>query len=117
MNRALAAHRRCSRWLKSVSNGRAELGATVSSVIMASFRGNSWVAQVYEKAVNENDIINYIKNIKLSGCKISNKVVVALAGIDENAKLIAKELKISIWDNSVTNRLLNSYGMKRMITL
>ena len=88
-----------------------------SSIIMASFRGNSWAAEVYERAVNENDIINYIKNIKVSGCKISNKVVIALAGIDENAKLIAKELKISIWDNSVANRLLNSYGIKRIIAL
>ncbi len=87
------------------------------SIITASFRGNSWAIQVYERAVNENDIINYIKNIKLSGCKVSNKVIVALAGMDENAKLIAKELKISIWDNSVANRLLSSYGMKRMIAL
>lgn len=88
-----------------------------SSVIMASFRGNSWAIQVCERVVNENDIINYIKNVKLSGCKVSNKVIVALAGTDENAKLIAKELKISIWDNSVANRLLSSYGMKRMISL
>ena len=91
--------------------------ADSNSIIMASFRGNSWAAQVYDRAVNENDIITYIKNIKSSGCKISNKIVIALAGIDENAKLIAKELKISIWDNSVTNRLLNSYGIKRMIAL
>ena len=39
--------------------------ADSSSIIMASFRGNSWAAQVYDRAVNENDIITYIKNIKL----------------------------------------------------
>ena len=88
-----------------------------ASIITATFRGNSWIAQVYERPVNENDIVNYIKNIKASGCKVSNKVVIALAGIDENAKLIAKELKISIWDNSIANRLLSSYGIKRIIVL
>ena len=88
-----------------------------SSMIAASFRGNYWIAQVYERPVNENDIINYIKNVKASGCKVSNKVLIAMAGIDENAKLLAKELKISIWDGSVANSLLGSYGMKRMVVL
>ena len=88
-----------------------------SSMIAASFRGNFWIAQVYERSVNENDIVNYIKNVKASGCKVSNKVMLALAGIDENAKLLAKELKISIWDDSIANTLLAAYGMKRMMVL
>ncbi|MDO8525870.1 MAG: helix-turn-helix domain-containing protein, partial [Candidatus Omnitrophota bacterium] len=86
-------------------------------MIAASFRGNYWVAQVFERAVNENDIVNYIKNAKSFGYRISNKVLLALSGIDENAKLLAKELKISIWDNSVANKLLTYYGMKRMVIL
>jgi hypothetical protein len=40
-----------------------------------------------------------------------------MAGIDENAKLLAKELKISIWDSAATNRLLGFYGMRRMAAL
>jgi AAA+ ATPase superfamily predicted ATPase len=88
-----------------------------SSMITASFRGNSWIAQVYERPVSENDIINYIKNVKASGCKVSNKVLIAMAGIDENAKLLAKELKISIWDDSVADSLLGFYGMRRMVVL
>ena len=87
------------------------------SIITASFRGNFWIAQVYERPVNENDIINYLKDVKALDCKVSNKVLLTLSGIDENAKLLAKELKISIWDDSTVNRLLSSYGMKRMIVL
>jgi len=86
-------------------------------MIAASFRGNHWMVQVHERPVNENDIVNYIRSSKSSGCKVSNKVILALAGIDENAKLLAKELKISIWDSSVANKLLSSYGMKRMVSL
>jgi AAA+ ATPase superfamily predicted ATPase len=86
-------------------------------LIAASFRENTWAAQVYERAVNETDIVNYIKNVKASGCKVSNKILICLGGIDENAKLLAKELKLSIWDGPVINRLLESYGMGRVITL
>ena len=88
-----------------------------SSTIAASFRGNYWFVQVYERPINENDIINFIKNVKASGYKVSNKVLLALSGIDENAKLLAKELKISIWDVSTANKLLAFYGMKRMVLL
>ena len=87
------------------------------SIITASFRGNFWIAQVYERPVNENDIINYIKDVKALDCRASNKVLLTLSGIDENAKLLAKELKISIWDDSTVNRLLSAYGQKRIVIL
>ncbi len=88
-----------------------------NSIIAASFRGNYWLAQAFDKTVNENDIIAYIKNVNASGCKASNKILLTLAGIDENAKLLAKELKISVWDDSTVNKLLTCYGMKRMVVL
>lgn len=86
-------------------------------LIAASFRGNYWMVQAYEDNINENDIINYIRNIKSSGIRVANKVIVPLKGIDENARLLAKELKISIWDSSITNRLLDIYGRKRIIVI
>ncbi|MFA6321287.1 MAG: ATP-binding protein [Candidatus Omnitrophota bacterium] len=86
-------------------------------VINASFRGNSWVARVYERPINENDVISYIKDVKLLGGKVSNKVLLAMDGIDENSKLLAKELRISVWDSLTVNKLLNFYGIKRMVVL
>jgi len=88
-----------------------------NSLVAASFRGNFWIAQAYTKAVNENDIIGYLKNVKLSGYKVTHKIVVAISGIEENAKLLAKELKISIWDGHTLNKLFTFYGMKRMVVL
>lgn len=82
--------------------------------ISASFNRNFWVVVPYESCVTENDIVDYIKNIKSLECKVSNKIIMPLKGMDENAKLLAKELKISIWDGSVTNELLYAYGMNRM---
>lgn len=83
--------------------------------ILASFRGKSWLIQVYEKDVGEDEIIDYIRTSKLLGQKLANKVIIALRGMDENAKLLAKELKISIWDIETVNALLHAYGKKRVI--
>jgi hypothetical protein len=35
--------------------------------------------------------------------------------MDENAKLLAKELKLSIWDLATINGLLGFYGKIRMV--
>jgi hypothetical protein len=85
--------------------------------IMASFRGNSWIVQAYEQAANENDIISFIRNAKALDCRISNKVIIPLKGIDENARLLAKELRISIWDSQTVNTLLGLYRKRRVVAL
>jgi hypothetical protein len=85
--------------------------------IAASFRGNFWIAQAYERNVNENDIVAFIRNIKGLEHKISSKLIIPLKGIDGNARLLAKELKISIWDSRTVNVLLALYNKKRLIVL
>jgi hypothetical protein len=86
-----------------------------SGYVLASFRGNSWITQVFERQMNENDIVSFIRNVKGLGSKISNKLIVPLRGMDENAKLLAKELKITIWDSRALNTLLDLYGLKKVI--
>jgi Archaeal ATPase. len=85
--------------------------------IAATFRGSSWLVQAYEEPVRENDIIDYIRNIKSSDYKIANKLIIPLKGMDENAKLLAKELKLSIWDLATLNGLFDFYGKTRMVAL
>ncbi|MDP2912942.1 MAG: ATP-binding protein [Candidatus Omnitrophota bacterium] len=85
--------------------------------IAASFRGSFWCVTPYEHPVSENDIINCIKNTKAIGVKISNRVIAPLKGIDENAKLLAKELRFSIWDRAAINELLGFYGKQRIVLL
>ncbi len=83
--------------------------------ISSSYRSNFWVTQPFESPVNENDVISYIRNIKHIGLKPSNKVIITMAGIDENAKLLAKELRIAIWDLSTINMLFKFYGKNRVV--
>lgn len=91
--------------------------ADSNQFIAASFRGNYWIVQAYERNVNENDIVAFIRNVKALDCKISNKLIIPIRGIDENAKLLAKELKISIWDSRTVNNLLTLYHKKRVVAL
>jgi AAA+ ATPase superfamily predicted ATPase len=86
-------------------------------MIVATFRGSSWIVEAFEKEVDDNDIIDFMRRMKASGLKVSNKVLITLKGIDENSKLLAKEIKISIWDLQTVNMLLNLYGKKRIVTL
>ncbi len=83
--------------------------------IAASFKGQTWMIQPFERYVTENDIIYFMRSSKTIGNKISNKIVIPLSGIDENAKLLAKELKISIWGTSVIATLMKIYGKKGLI--
>jgi len=85
--------------------------------IVASSRGKSWVIEPHEKEVCENDITAYIRNIKSLEGTVANKVIITLRGIDENAKLLAKELKISLWDMNTINTVLRLYGKTRIIIL
>lgn len=85
--------------------------------IAASLRGKYWIGAVYVRGVGENDIIEYVKDMKRSGHAIANKVIIPLAGMDENAKLLAKELKIAIWDSATVNALLTLYGKHAIVIL
>ncbi|MFA6142251.1 MAG: ATP-binding protein [Candidatus Omnitrophota bacterium] len=91
--------------------------ADSSKAVAASFRGNYWIAETYKNCVNENDIVNYIKNVKSLSVKASNRVIIPLRGIDENAKLLAKELKLAIWDIGILNSIFGFYGKKKMVVL
>jgi len=91
--------------------------ADSSDFVSASFRGSHWIAKIYEDHVTENDIIAYVKNVKSLDVKVSSKVIIALRGLDDNSKLLAKELRISVWDAAATNLLLDLYGKKRLISI
>lgn len=91
--------------------------ADSSCFVSASFRGSHWIAKVYDRAISENDIIGYVKNVKSLDVKVSSKVIVALGGIDDNSKLLAKELRIAVWDAGAINILLGLYGKKRFVSI
>ena len=47
--------------------------------------------------------------------KVQRKVLIVLGGIDQNAKLIAQEAKMQLWDLRVLNGLLDLYDLPKII--
>jgi AAA+ ATPase superfamily predicted ATPase len=92
------------------------LGAA-SDAMVASFRGKIWVIQPYEIEASEADVIAYIKAIKSLPFKVAARLIIPLNGIEQTAKLLAKELRISIWDTDVVNMLMSFYGKRRIVPL
>ena len=90
---------------------------TGSRYIACSFRSNHWIVQPHESSVTETDIINFIRNTKTLDFKIASRVIIPLKGIDDNANLLAKELKIMIWNLPAVNMLLGFYGRQKIVIL
>lgn len=88
-----------------------------SDLVIGTYRGSSWVMAAYDSEVMEGDILNFIRQAKMLNLKVSQRVIVAARGIDEHAMLLAKELRIAVWDLGSVNMLFTLYGLNRMVPL
>ena len=92
-------------------------GACGENFILASFKNNCWLIQPHKEPVNEQVIINFIRNVKTLDRKVTTRVIIPLKGMEDNSMLLAKELKISIWDLQTVNGLLSLYSRKGIVSL
>ena len=74
-----------------------------------------WFCQVFKDLIHEGDVAGFVEELKRQRKKIQKKVMVALGGIELNAKLMAQEGKIQIWDLASLNALLDLYGKLKII--
>lgn len=74
-----------------------------------------WLCQVFRDQVTEGDVSGFVEELKRFRRNIPRKVMIALGGIDLNAKLMAQEGKIQIWDLENLNALLELYGKLKVI--
>ena len=103
--------RRLPKFLKTEidqTEGRAPL-------IVAQTKGGCWLWQVIEREVDENDIAEFKKQCKFIRHKILRKVIVAPYGIDTNAKMLAKDAKIWLWDLAGLNCVLDVFCKPRAV--
>lgn len=85
--------------------------------IMATAGKVNWLCAIKKEFVTENDILEVIKNIKKKRktCRIKRNILISLAGISDNAYLLAKEAKIWVWDLGSLNVLMELYGKPYII--
>ena len=83
--------------------------------IVARQKDRYWVGQIEKEKVGENRIIEFIQKCKKAEYKIQRKFLIILKEIDINAKLLAKEEKIWIWDINDLNLLLELYNKPQVV--
>jgi hypothetical protein len=76
-----------------------------------------WICQIARESVHEEDISLFLEELKRFRKKVQRKILVALAGIDQNAKLLAQEAEIQLWDLRSFNTLLDLYNLPKMILI
>ncbi|MBU3912258.1 MAG: ATP-binding protein [Candidatus Omnitrophica bacterium] len=72
----------------------------------------NWLCTVKKEPVTESDVSNLVNTSRKKKDKvtINRNIVIALAGINENAYLMAKEAKFWVWDLDSLNILMELYG-------
>ncbi len=92
------------------SSGDETVGA-----LIARGHGRCWVCKIVEEKASEKEILELIENSPHNKNVSSTKVLVALNGIEENARLLAKEKKVLTLGLSRINLLMDIYGCSPII--
>lgn len=76
-----------------------------------------WLCQIAHERVGEEDVAIFLEELKRFRKNVQRKIFVTLAGIDQNAKLMAQQANVQIWDLRSFNTLLDLYGLPKMILI
>ncbi len=74
-----------------------------------------WFCQVSRELLTEADVTAFVEELKKFRRKVDRRLLVALGGIELNAKLLAQESKIQIWDLENFNAILELFGKLKVI--
>jgi len=74
--------------------------------ILSKTKNKYWIAAVSPGELRDIGVIEFIEKCKSLKIKLHRKVLVAFSGIEMNARLLAKEEKIWIWDTEDLNNLM-----------
>jgi hypothetical protein len=85
------------------------------SYLILSAEGYTWELMVGRRPVRDSDLMDYLSRCKQRKGAVKRKIIIALAGISANAKLLAKETKCWIWDLKDLNTLLDMTGRQRLV--
>ena len=82
--------------------------------IIAKGHGRCWLCKIVEEKVTERDVLELVAGSS-SKSESRTKVLLALRGLDENAKLLAKEKRVFTLGLSRLNMLMDVYGYSPII--
>ena len=74
-----------------------------------------WLCQIAQQLITEEDVHYFLDELKHFRKNIQRKIMISVAGIDQNAKLMAQQANIHLWDLRCFNSLLDLYDLPKMI--
>ncbi len=86
------------------------LSAGSARSLVAKGNGRCWVCKIVEEKATEREVLDLIGSAQDKKKDSSTRVLVALRGLDGNAKLLAKEKRVLTLGLSRINLLMDLYG-------
>lgn len=84
-------------------------GENKNYFIAAQDDNKCWISAISEEELSEEKVAMFIQAVKKNSSRNKRKVLIILEGIDINARLLAKQEKIWMWDLESVNLLLKHY--------
>lgn len=77
----------------------------------------SWLCRVSTDYVTEEEMTSLVSEISKARLKNTNRLIFAIGGLDQNAKLMAQSAKVQIFELRDLNELFNLYHHPKLVRL
>ena len=93
----------------------AAAGKGSSRGLIAKGRGRCWVCKITEEKATEKEVLELLEGAAGKAKSAATPVLIALKGVDENAKLLAKDRRVLTLGLSRLNMLMDIYGRSPIV--
>ena len=83
--------------------------------LVARSNGRCWICKITEDQATEEEVLRLVSGVSDPRSGTLTRVLVALGGMDDNAKLLAKEKKVLTLGLSKVNLLMDIYGKPPLV--
>ena len=83
--------------------------------VLATSQNSNWLCQVVRDRLEEDDVRLFLDDLNKSKNQIQKRLMIALQGMDLNAKLLARVAKVELWNLRDLNILMDLYGRPKVI--
>ncbi|MFH1858030.1 MAG: ATP-binding protein [Candidatus Omnitrophota bacterium] len=85
-------------------------GRNGTMTLIGQKENGSWIGGFYQHRITEEDITDFLNQCTQQKLPVHQRILVPLAGMDENARLLAKKERLWTWELDHVNMLLDVFG-------
>ena len=83
--------------------------------IVAHFKDKLWLVYFSKERIDENSVLDFISYGMRYKPGLQRRIILPFDGMDINATIMAKEMKMWIWGFDTANELLDIFGRERIV--